>query len=420
MNTLVTTVPRSAADCLASPLTADIAPSRATRAPAARTAIELLRRLQGGVLRLALPGGDQLRFGEGHERAALTVHDSRLFERTLAEGDIGFGESYIDGEWDSDDLAALLTLLAENRDTLDAAIRGQWWPLLRHRLRHWLRSNTRTGSRRNILAHYDLGNDFYALWLDPTMSYSAALFGDSASSGGLAAAQRAKYLRLLDRLDARPGQTILEIGCGWGGFAEVAARDYGCRVHGITLSPAQLAYARERAAAGGWADRAEFKLVDYRDLQGRYDHIVSIEMFEAVGERYWPSYFRQLRDRLKPGGRAAIQTITIADERFSAYRRGTDFIQRHVFPGGMLPSPAAFERRAASADFRVADRYAFGLDYARTLALWRESFEAAWPRIARLGFDERFRRLWRFYLAYCEAGFRAGTTDVCHYLLERR
>jgi len=416
MNSLVTTATRSAADYLAPPLTPDIAPGRATRAQATgatRTAIELLRRLNGGVLRL----------GEGHERAALAVHDARVFERTLAEGDIGFGESYIDGDWDSDDLAALLTLLAENRDTLDAAIRGQWWPLLRHRLRHWLRANTRAGSRRNILAHYDLGNDFYAAWLDPTMSYSAALFGDGGDAGGyldLAAAQRAKYLRLLDRLDARPGQTILEIGCGWGGFAEVAARDYGCRVHGVTLSPAQLAYARERAAAGGWADRAEFSLVDYRDLQGRYDHIVSIEMFEAVGERYWPSYFRQLRGLLKPGGRAAIQTITIADERFAAYRRGTDFIQRHVFPGGMLPSPAAFERRATGADFVVADRYAFGLDYARTLALWRESFEAAWPRIARLGFDERFRRLWRFYLAYCEAGFRAGTTDVVHYLLERR
>jgi cyclopropane-fatty-acyl-phospholipid synthase len=251
------------------------------------------------------------------------------------------------------------------------------------------------------------------------MSYSAALFGDG-DQATLESAQRAKYLRLLDRLDPKPGDTLLEIGSGWGGFAETAARDYGCRVHGITLSPAQLAYARERARAGGWNDRATFELVDYRDLRGEYDHIVSIEMFEAVGERYWHAYFRQLSRCLKPGGRAAIQTITIADERFASYRRGTDFIQRHIFPGGMLPSPQAFERRAASADFFVADRFAFGRDYGRTLALWRDRFEAAWPQITRHGFDERFRRLWRFYLAYCEAGFRAGSTDVYHYLLERR
>jgi cyclopropane-fatty-acyl-phospholipid synthase len=413
MNTLATT---------ASPVAQFAGRERAPAprlAPAASTAIDLLRQVRGGSLRLSLPAGDSLRLGEGAERAEFVVHDPRVFERTLTEGDIGFGESYIDGEWDSERLADLLTLLAENRRELDAAIRGQWWPLLRHRLRHLLRANTRSGSRRNILAHYDLGNDFYRLWLDPTMSYSAALFGD-AGDVSLEAAQRAKYLRLLDRLDPRPGDTILEIGCGWGGFAEVATRDYGCRVHGITLSPAQLAFARERARAGGWDDRATFERVDYRDLRGEYDHIVSIEMFEAVGERYWPSYFRQLSRCLKPGGRAAIQTITIADERFASYRRGTDFIQRHIFPGGMLPSPAAFERRAASADFRVADRFAFGRDYGRTLALWRDRFEAAWPQIASHGFDERFRRLWRFYLAYCEAGFRAGSTDVYHYLLERR
>ena len=389
---------------------------------ATRTALDLLARLEGGALQLHLPGIETRTLGQGEPCAELLIHDLQLFDRVLTEGDIGFGEAYVDGDWDSTDLPALLTLLAENRQTLARAVHGRWWAVVRHRMLHLARSNTRGGSRRNILAHYDLGNEFYRLWLDPGMTYSAALFG-SATSMGLEQAQRVKYHRLLDRLDPRPGDTILEIGSGWGGFAEVAVQEYGCRVHGITLSPAQLTFARERASVGGWADQAEFSLTDYRDVQrnGRqYDHIVSIEMFEAVGERFWSGYFKQLKRLLRPGGRAAIQTITIANERFSAYRRGTDFIQRHIFPGGMLPSPAVFESRAASADFLVTERFAFGPDYAKTLALWHQRFEAAWPQISAQGFDERFHRLWRFYLAYCEAGFRAGATDVYHYLLEKR
>ncbi len=387
-------------------------------APATRTAIKLLQNIEGGSLQLILPDGHTLHLGHGAERATLQVNDERVFRRVLAEGDIGFGESWIDGDWHSDQPAELLTLLAENRSQLARAVHGSWLPVLGHRLRHLLRSNTRAGSKRNILAHYDLGNDFYKLWLDSSMSYSSALFGADPQQS-LQQAQRQKYLRLLEMLDPKPGDSILEVGCGWGGLAEIAATEFGCKVHGVTLSPSQLAWSQARAQRKGFADLADFSLTDYRDIRGQYDHIVSIEMFEAVGERFWPDYFKQLNACLKPGGRAAVQTITIANERFGAYRRGTDFIQRHIFPGGMLPSPEVFERRAASADFQVRDSFAFGTDYARTLAQWHRNFDAAWPEIAAQGFDERFRRLWRFYLAYCEAGFRAGATDVHQFLLEK-
>jgi cyclopropane-fatty-acyl-phospholipid synthase len=389
-----------------------------TLAPATRTAIKLLQNIEGGSLRLCLPDGQNIMLGHGAERATLQVNDERVFRRVLAEGDIGFGESWIDGDWHSDQPAELLTLLAENRRQLARAVHGSWLPVLGHRLRHLLRSNTRAGSKRNILAHYDLGNDFYTLWLDPSMSYSSALFGPDPQQS-LEQAQRQKYVRLLEMLDPAPGDTILEIGCGWGGLAEIATTEFGCRVQGVTLSPAQLEWSQARARRKGFAGLADFSLTDYRDIRGQYDHIVSIEMFEAVGERFWPGYFAQLERCLKPGGRAAIQTITIANERFGAYRRGTDFIQRHIFPGGMLPSPEVFARRAAGAGFQVTDRLGFGGDYARTLAHWHRNFDAAWSEIAAQGFDQRFRRLWRFYLAYCEAGFRSGATDVYQFLLEK-
>jgi cyclopropane-fatty-acyl-phospholipid synthase len=279
------------------------------------------------------------------------------------------------------------------------------------RLRHWLNRNSRQGSRRNIMAHYDLGNEFYAQWLDPTMTYSSALFAGGEAS--LAGAQVAKYSRILERLQAAPGQRILEIGCGWGGFAE-AATGQGLALTGLTLSPAQLAWAQRRVPS------ADLRLQDYRDVNGRFDHIVSIEMFEAVGERYWPAYFRTLARCLKPQGRAVVQSIVIRDELFASYRRGTDFIQQYIFPGGMLPSPSVFAREAGRQGLCVRDAFAFGDDYARTLALWREQFEARWPQIAALGFDETFRRLWRFYLAYCEAGFRAGNIDVMQFELAHR
>lgn len=393
-------------------------PARAARLrQGTRLVLGLLDSLEGGAIDVSLPSGFSRRVGRGPCVASLMVADERVFDEILAKGDIGFAETWLAGDWETHDLPALLTLLARNRDSLRRAIHGSAWRLIGHRLTHLLRANTRAGSRRNIEAHYDLGNDFYRLWLDPTMTYSSAL--QLAPDEPLEDAQRRKYRNILDQLDAQPGQIILEIGCGWGGFAEVAITEYGCRVFGLTLSREQLAWARQRAEDGGWADQVNFELCDYRDVRGQYDHIVSVEMLEAVGERFWPGYFAQLRARLKPGGRAVVQTITIADALFANYRKGTDFIQRYVFPGGMLPSPAVVAAQARQAGLEVAGDLAFGLDYAETLVRWRQGFEAALPQVEALGYDTRFVRLWRFYLAYCEAGFRAGSVDVhqfrfCH------
>ena len=391
-------------------------PARAGLPASARPLLRLLERLEGGSLELSLPDGSCRIFaGAGPRHAVMEIRDWAVFDAVLARGDIGLAEAWLDGQWESPDLAALLTLLAENRDALARALYGSAWSLFGARLRHAFNANTRAGSRRNILAHYDLGNDFYRLWLDPGMSYSSALYeGDPQRP--LQEAQEAKNRRILSKLQATPGQRVLEIGCGWGGFAELAARD-GLAVHGITLSPSQLAYAGERMARVGLDDRARFSLTDYRDLAGRYDHIVSVEMFEAVGERWWPAWFAAVARNLAPGGRAVAQSIVIRDDLFARYRKGTDFIQQMVFPGGMLPSISAFREQAGRAGLEVREAFAFGRDYARTLAEWAKNFEAAWPQIARLGFDERFRRLWRFYLAYCEAGFAAGSTDVVQFEL---
>jgi cyclopropane-fatty-acyl-phospholipid synthase len=391
---------------------------------AASRLLEWLGELRFGGLVIDLPDGSTHTLGDagtvGEAPARMIVRDWTLFEDVLARGDIGFGESYIDGAWESPDLASLLTLLNRNRETLGRAIHGHWWSLLIERLRHFRNANTRAGSRRNIMAHYDLGNDFYAQWLDPTMSYSSALFTDTTAT--LAEAQVTKYHRIATELGIKPGDTVLEIGCGWGGFAEVAAREAGARVTGITLSPAQLAFAQERMQRAGLADSVKLELTDYRDLPQRaerYDHVVSIEMFEAVGERWWSTYFDTVQTLIKPGGHAMVQSITIANPLFSSYRKGTDFIQRHVFPGGMLPSPDAFRGAAARGGLVTRESFAFGLDYARTLALWKHDFNARWNGIEAQGFDERFRRLWNFYLSYCEAGFATGTTDVMQFHLVR-
>lgn len=377
-----------------------------------RLVFQLLENLDGGLLEIRLPDGDSHLFGDGEHGVTLNVHDEAMFSAVLARGDIGLAEAYLDGQWDSPDITGLLTLLTRNRDVLKKAVYGSWRNLLAARVRHWLNGNSKTGSKRNIMAHYDLGNEFYQLWLDPSMSYSSALYR-TVDDGNLETAQQAKYRRILQRLKAETGQSVLEIGCGWGGFAEMAVQQ-GLQVTGLTLSPAQLAWAQKRVP------NADLRLQDYRDTKEQFDHIVSIEMFEAVGESWWPTYFKTIAQALKPGGRAVVQSITIRDDLFADYRKGTDFIQQYVFPGGMLPSRAAFRAAAAKQGLVVHGEYAFGEDYARTLAEWRHAFEAKWPQIAALGFDENFRRLWRMYLCYCEAGFLAGNVDVVHFELAHR
>jgi cyclopropane-fatty-acyl-phospholipid synthase len=394
----------------------DAAPS-GNEPSAARWLFRLLEQLRCGSITLRTPDGRHLEFAGARPgpHATLFLTDWQVCSDILSKGDIGLAEAYIAGRATTEDLTQLLLLGALNEQAIEQAIHGRWWATLVYRLRHWLRPNTRAGSRRNIHAHYDIGNDFYRLWLDGTMTYSSALFEDDLSRN-LEQAQSAKYARILRELGAQPGDHILEIGCGWGGFAEHAARA-GCRITGITVSEAQLDYARARIATAGLQDRVDLRLCDYRDLEGQFDHIASIEMFEAVGERYWPGYFAALRERLKPGGRAVVQTITIAAAKFERYRSGTDFIQQYIFPGGMLPSPERFRAEAAVQGLAVAGMHAFGLDYAETLRRWHRRFDAVAAQVGEQGFDERFIRIWRFYLAYCEAGFRARATDVMQAVL---
>ena len=330
-------------------------------------------------------------------------------------GEAAFAEAYVDGDWSSPDLPALIELAACNDEALRRMVSGFVPARILNRLRHGLRANSRRGSRRNIVAHYDLGNAFYGRWLDAGMMYSSGLYRTGRES--LEEAQEAKLDRIVAGLDLRGGERVLEIGCGWGGLAERLGR-LGCSVTGITLSPAQLAYGRERIESAGLAGRVELRRQDYRDVQGRFDRIVSVEMIEAVGQAYWPTYFSTLRDRLAPGGLAVVQAITISDARFPFYARSPDFIQRHIFPGGMLPSPSILARSGAAAGLGLETLELFGHSYAQTLVAWRERFAQAWSEIERLGgFDEAFRRMWEFYLAYCEGGFRAAAIDVGIYRL---
>jgi cyclopropane-fatty-acyl-phospholipid synthase len=384
-----------------------------------RLAFRIAEQLRYGTLTLQLPDGTRRTFAgpQPGPNACMQLHRMRAIRRFATGGGLGFAEAYLDGDWDSPDLQSLLALLARNQAAYEERYYGRVWYRALARFGHLLRPNSRRGSRRNILAHYDLGNRFYRLWLDRSMSYSAARF--TAPDQSLEMAQGAKYRSLARLIDLQPGQRLLEIGCGWGGFAEFAVREFGARVTALTISREQHDFAKARVQAAGITEQVEVRLQDYRDVEGRFDRIAAIEMFEAVGERYWRTFFLKLGECLAPGGRAGLQVITIADRYFEEYRRGADFIQRHVFPGGILPSPGALERHIRAAGFAQIGEVTFGADYARTLAEWNRRFQRAWPEIRRQGFDQRFKRLWDYYLAYCEAGFRVGFTDVAQIALRQ-
>jgi cyclopropane-fatty-acyl-phospholipid synthase len=382
-----------------------------------RLFLSLLERIRVGHVSLILPDGERRVFGDPHALpgARLELHDWRACGAILRKGDIGFADAWRSFWVDTPDLAALLRVAIRNEHALQRTVYGGWLAQLWYGLRHRLRPNTRSGSRRNIHAHYDIGNAFYSQWLDPSFTYSSAFF-DGDFNQPLEGAQRAKFQRIIDTLGLRAGMRILEIGCGWGGFAMHAARQ-GIHVHGVTISPAQLEFANARVHEAGLSEHVQLELRDYRTLTGQYDGIVSIEMFEAVGEKFWPDYFTILRERLRPGARALVQTITIDEPHFAAYRATSDFIREFIFPGGMLPSPERFVAAARRGKLTAQTSLAFGRDYAETLRHWRAAFEAQLDTIRVQGFDEIFVRTWRLYLAYCEAGFDEGRTDVMQFVL---
>ena len=404
-----------------------IPPHIVASAPAAARAVfGLMKRLKHGTLDIQLPDGTTLHFGaatgDGGRplRAAIRLKNWNVCAAALKSGDIGFAESYIAGDWSTPDLTTLLTLFIANRDEVESLVYGTWWGSLLHRARHLLNRNSRRGSQKNIHAHYDLGNEFYRLWLDPTMNYSSAWF-EGDRQGDLVDAQWAKVRRALTECDVRPGDRVLEVGCGWGALAECASRDLGANVTGVTLSREQLAWAQQRLAQARLS--ADLRYQDYRELAspdagGKFDAIASIEMFEAVGREYWPGFFAMLKAQLKPGGKACIQSITIRDDLFDRYVRSTDFIQQYIFPGGLLPSRSAFRAAAAEAGLRVVNELEFGQDYAETLRRWRERFLSADAAVRGLGFDTRFMRIWEFYLGYCEAAFVTGNTSVMQFTLQ--
>ncbi len=349
--------------------------------------------------------------------AEICVEDDDIFARLIREGDLGFCEAYLEGGWTTPDLQALMDLVHQDNEGIYDGFPGLGLVRAYERLRHRLRANSKSQAKKNIAHHYDLGNAFYELWLDPSMTYSSALFQTGQES--LACAQRAKYASLVDRMGVTPGDHVLEIGCGWGGFAEYAAAERGLKVTGLTISRAQYAYAQERINRAGLSDRVIFKLQDYRDERGIYDGIASIEMFEAVGERYWPVYFDTVRERLKPGRNATLQIITLQDKRFEIYRKGVDFIQKYIFPGGMLPSPTVLRQEIEKARLSLVGSFEFGDSYSQTLRRWHEIFNERWDEIAHLGFDARFQRMWNFYLTSCAGAFRGGNCDVTQITVSR-
>jgi cyclopropane-fatty-acyl-phospholipid synthase len=381
--------------------------------------MDVVQRMECGRLDIILDDGRTFR-AQGPKPgpvAELHVHHPDLFSRLIREGDLGFCDAYLENWWSTPDLQAFMDLVHLGNDTIYDGFPGMALVRAYEQLRFWLQRNHRKQARKNISYHYDLGNDFYGLWLDDTMTYSSALFETGQES--LEAAQIAKYASMLDQMDAQPGDHILEIGCGWGGFAEYAAKERGMRVTGLTISQEQLRYAQERIEKAGISDLVEFKMQDYRDETGTYDGIASIEMFEAVGERYWPVYFPNVRDRLKPGRNATLQIITVADRRWHVYKRGVDFIQKYIFPGGMLPAPSVLRQQIENAGLTVARSIEFGPSYDLTLRRWHETFNERWEQIARLGFDERFRRMWNLYLTSCAAAFDSSNVDVTQITVTR-
>ncbi|CAH1669549.1 SAM-dependent methyltransferase [Chelatococcus asaccharovorans] len=378
----------------------------------------MIAQIEFGHITVVLPSSDRVEhFGKRPGASAeLVVHRWRAIRRLVSHGDLGFAEAYIDGDWSSPDLVGLLELAAQNIAVLDRGMAGFQIVRMANRVRHLLRTNSKSGSRRNVSFHYDLGNAFYECWLDQSMTYSSALYTNPDMT--LAEAQDAKLSRIVELLDLRGGETVLEIGCGWGALAVRLAQS-AAQVTGVTLSSEQLAFAQERVEREDLNDRIALKLADYRDVDGSYDRIVSIEMLEAVGEAYWPVYFKTLHERLRTGGIAVLQVITIDEARFPAYRRSADFIQRHIFPGGMLPTREMIAEQAKAANLKPVSAQMFGQDYAKTLAEWRKRFIASWPQIEAMGFPKRFHRLWEYYLCYCEAGFRKGTIDVGFYVLAK-
>jgi cyclopropane-fatty-acyl-phospholipid synthase len=368
--------------------------------------------LRNGRIDFRLPDGRVFRIDAPNPGpvAEIEVHNPDVFARLIREGDLGFADAYLEGWWSTPDLQSFMDVIHADNDDVYDSFGGMFLVRAFERLRHWMNANTKKQAKKNISHHYDLGNAFYSLWLDDTMTYSSAIFETGQES--LENAQTLKYKSMVDQIGAKPGDHVLEIGCGWGGFAEYAARERGLKVTGLTISKEQHDYAVDRMARAGLSDRVEIKLQDYRDETGLYDGIASIEMFEAVGEKYWPAYFKTVRDRLKPGRHATLQIITVEDKRFEVYRKGVDFIQKYIFPGGMLPSPTVLRGEVEKAGLKVLKSIEFGESYSQTLRRWHDAFNDRWDDVSLLGFDGRFRRMWNFYLTSCAAGFHAGSIDV--------
>ncbi|MBT6099009.1 MAG: class I SAM-dependent methyltransferase [Marinovum sp.] len=373
---------------------------------------EMAATMNTGILDFVLPDGRVFRANGKNPGpvAQVDIHNPEVFARLIREGDLGFSDAYLDSWWSTPDLQSFMDWVHAENDELYDGFPGMSLVRAFEKIRFWLQSNSKRQARKNISHHYDLGNDFYRLWLDNTMTYSSALF--TTGQEDLEAAQIAKYASMVDQMGVKEGDHVLEIGCGWGGFAEYAAKERGLKVTGLTISKEQLEFSKNRIKNKGLEGSVDIKLQDYRDEKGRYDGIASIEMFEAVGQKYWPVYFDTIKKCLHPGRQATLQIITIQEDRWDVYQRGVDFIQKYIFPGGMLPSPNVLKSEVQNAGLSVVKSIEFGQSYSQTLRRWHDTFNAKWDQAAELGFDDRFRRMWNFYLTSCAATFESGNCDV--------